>query len=59
MTLNIYLWLEDFDDTSLPDYEREEQLREAVIEYNEKFGANYLPSVVQRYFRIKRWSHDE
>lgn len=53
--LNIYLWLEDFDDNSLPEYDREEQLREAVLEYNYKYSTKYKPeSTVRQYLRIQR-----
>jgi hypothetical protein len=41
LTLNE--WLEDFDNAELSEYERTEQLREAVIEFNEKNGTSYDP----------------
>lgn len=57
--LNIYLWVEDFDNAELPEYDRLEQLREAVIEYNEKYNTKYMPdSTVQRYERMKRQDID-
>ena len=53
--LNIILWMEDFDNAELSDYERTEQLRESVQEYNEKYCTNYNPdSMVRRYVRLKR-----
>ena len=58
--LNIYLWLEDFDNSELPEYDREEQLREAVVDYNETYGTNYTPmSMVRRYLRVQKWKQQE
>ena len=58
--LNIYLWLEDFDNSELPEYDREEQLREAVVDYNETYSTNYTPmSMVRRYLRVQKWKQQE
>lgn len=53
--MDIYLWMEDFDDDTLPDYDRHEQLREAVEMYNGEHDTDYAPeSQVRRYFSWKR-----
>ena len=55
--LNIYLWLEDYDNSELAEYDRLEQLREAVKVYNYQYNTNYMPdSTVQRYERMKRFN---
>jgi len=35
--------MEDFDNVELDDYEWKEQLKEAVIEFNETFNTEYDP----------------
>ena len=58
--LNIYLWMEDFDNAELSDYEREEQLRECVQTYNEQYGTYYMPdSMVKRYLRSRSYQDSE
>lgn len=47
--------LYDFDNYDLQEYERLEQLHDAVIEYNEEYGTDHHPvKTVQRYERKKR-----
>lgn len=54
--MNIYDYLEDFDNSELSEYDREEQLREAVADYNEKYGTSYTPlNMVKRYLRVQKW----
>lgn len=53
--LTIWEWLEDFDAADLDDYERKEQLRNAVIEYNERNLTDYNPDrTVETYEARKR-----
>lgn len=48
--IGIYEWLEDFDNTELSEFDRTEQLREAVIEYNEDNGTTHDPDkTVKKY----------
>lgn len=57
--LNIFLWLEDFDNPELDDYEYTEQLRDAVLTYNGKYNTQYAPdATVKRYLRIKQSLHE-
>lgn len=43
MTLSVMEYLEDFDNEDLSDYDRTEQLREAVEQYNYEHGTAYSP----------------
>lgn len=50
--LDIFLWMEDFDNSELPDYDRSEQLRDSVIIYNERHNTQHNPdSMVRQYIR--------
>lgn len=50
--IDIFLWMDDFDNSELSDYERSEQLRDAVIAYNERHNTQHNPdSMVRQYFR--------
>lgn len=52
--LDIFLWLEDFDDTRLPDHDREDVLEEAVEDYNAKYGTEHpVLKTVAKYLRFK------
>ena len=42
-TIDIYSWLEDFDNAELPHDEWIEQLEEAVVTYNEENKTNFDP----------------
>ena len=42
--MNLYEFMEDFDNAELDDYERDEQLRNAVVDYNEEYGTAYKPA---------------
>jgi hypothetical protein len=44
-------WMEDFDNEELSDYDREEQLREAVQEYNDEHNANYSADTQLKNYR--------
>lgn len=60
MPMNIYEWMEDFDNAELDDYERKEALRDSVVAYNLRYADNPLASThnpdstVSRYLRMKR-----
>ena len=41
--ISIFDYMEDWDNAELPDYERDEQLMEAVRDYNEEHGTNHDP----------------
>lgn len=57
--MNIYDWLSDFDNSELSDYDREDQLREAVVNYNQEYGTHYIPmSMVRRYLRVQKWKQE-
>lgn len=52
--MTVYEFMEDFDNAELDDYEWKEQLKEAVIEYNENYGTDFNPSkIVLKYIQIK------
>jgi len=51
----IFDWLEDWDNADLPQYEHEEQLRQACIDYNERYHTRYDPdNTVTQYLVDKR-----
>ena len=53
--MNIYDYLEDWDDEELNHYEWEEQMKEAVEKYNEEYGTDHMPrSTVKAYASWKR-----
>lgn len=59
MSLTIYEWLEDWDDTAA--YDREEKLKEAVEEYNALYNKNYSEKVIYSYMaeaRAKQWGEE-
>lgn len=41
--ITVFEHLEDHDNNELPAYEWEEQLKEAVISYNEEYGTSHDP----------------
>jgi hypothetical protein len=43
--------MEDWDNTELPDYDRDEQLMDAVKEYNEAHGTDYKPAATLRNYK--------
>lgn len=52
MALTLFQQLEDHDNAELSDYERKEQLMEAVMDYNESYGKEYKPErEADRYLR--------
>lgn len=52
MTLSLYEFMEDFDNSELSDYERHEQLMEAVREYNEKNNTQFEPLKSLKAYKI-------
>lgn len=53
--MNINLFLEDFDNDELSYYEWEEQMKEAVNQYNEEYGTDHMPkSTIRNYSSWKR-----
>jgi hypothetical protein len=55
MALSVFDFMEDFDNAELSDYERDEQLREAVKEYNEQFHGSYDPYRTLKQYKSQRW----
>lgn len=54
--LNIYLFIEDYDNSELSEYDRLEQLREAVKVYNYQYDTEYMPdSTVRNYLSRLRY----
>lgn len=50
--MTIFQQLEDFDNAELSDYERKEQLMEAVMDYNDSYGTDFDPDKeADRYIR--------
>lgn len=41
--MTLFKQLEDFDNPELSDYERKEQLMEAVMDYNDSYNTDYNP----------------
>ncbi len=41
--ISLHHWLEDFDNADLSDYDRKEQLRNAVIAYNQAYKTEHDP----------------
>lgn len=53
--MDINLYLEDWHDTELPDYERDRVLRSAVEDFNQEFGTSHNPhETVKRYHNWRR-----
>lgn len=55
--MDVFLFLEDFDDEFLQGNEWEEQMREAVEQYNQDYDKNYpVYETIQKY---KRWKKNK
>ena len=55
MTISVMEYLEDFDNEELPEYDRLEQLREAVEAYNNEHNTDYgKDTQVRNYLSWKR-----
>jgi len=53
--MTVYEFIEDFDNAELDEYEFIEQLREAVVEFNEIHNTDYDPGrTVRQYLSRKR-----
>jgi hypothetical protein len=58
--ISIYAYMEDFDNAELSDYERDEQLMEAVREYNTTYSSDFKPEhTLRNYKSIKREQYYE
>jgi hypothetical protein len=53
MNLSVYEFMEDYLNEDLPDYDRGEQLKEAVLEYNEVYGTAYDPERCLKTFKAR------
>jgi hypothetical protein len=42
-TITVYAYMEDFDNSELPMYEWQQQLEDAVIEYNDNYLTRHNP----------------
>jgi len=54
MALTVFEFMEDFDNAELNDYDRDEQIRDAVIQYNEENGTSYDPDKTLSAYKGKR-----
>ena len=53
MKITVYEYMEDFDNAELPDGAWQEQLEDAVREYNETFGTTHDPyNTFVKYIRM-------
>ena len=53
--MTVYEFIEDFDNAELDEYERMEQMREAVIDFNELHSMDYDPTkTVKQYLSRKK-----
>jgi cell fate (sporulation/competence/biofilm development) regulator YlbF (YheA/YmcA/DUF963 family) len=53
--ITVYDYAEDFDNADLPEYERDEQLREAIREYNEAYETWYdVNNTLRNYKSMRR-----
>lgn len=43
--MTVFEFMEDYDNAELSNYERREQLEDAVMTYNEEHGTNHIPCV--------------
>lgn len=50
--ITLFDFMEDFDNSELSDYERDEQLLEAVRDYNNEYGTDYTPKTELRNYKI-------
>jgi predicted alpha/beta hydrolase family esterase len=53
--MTIYLFLEDFDNPELEDWE--EQMEDAVRAYNEEYGTSHLPKTIVKNY--KSWRREK
>jgi len=53
--IDIYLYLEDWDNFGLNGYDWSEWMREAVLTYNEEYGTDYKPdATIAQYVSMQR-----
>ena len=52
-------FMEDFDNWELSTQDRKEQLMDAVVEYNEKYGTDYNTSAKYLIYEQKRKEQDQ
>lgn len=57
--LTVYEYMEDFDNAELNGSDRLEQLRDAVIKYNEEYGTSHDPKRTLSEYRFKIKQQDE
>lgn len=55
--MNLYLYLEDFDNPELEGYEWEEQMENAVLDYNEEYNTEHIPDKAIKNY--KSWKRDK
>lgn len=53
--ITVYEHMEDFDNAELSDYERNEQLREAVQDYNAVHGTEHNPEKCLIRYKAMQW----
>jgi hypothetical protein len=52
MNLTVYEFMEDHDNAELNEYDWHEQMREAVLEYNEINDTDYNPETAIRNYKL-------
>ena len=52
----LYEFMQDFDNSELSNYDRDEQLRESIEQYNQDNGTKYGSEYVRNY---KSWLMDQ
>lgn len=57
--LSVFDFMEDFDNTELNPYERQEQLEEAVRDYNEAYNTKHDPNKMFVKYEIRRHLTEE
>lgn len=60
MKITVFEYMEDFDNEELNDYDRFEQLYEAVLDFNEEFDTTHDPrKTVERYFQWNKAKYSQ
>ena len=56
-SISLYEFMEDFDNSELSEYERREQLENAVADYNEENGTSYNPA--KSFLNYESWRKEK
>ena len=58
-TLTLYDFLSDYDNWELSTSERKEQLMDAVVDYNERYGTDHNPLAAYYNYERERKKEDQ